>query len=79
MEFLEYNQKIISFKYGIEDLKKELHLSNSYDDLKEIHTKLNKLKRDLKIILEAYFEYERQNKLVINLEYRDLYKYLNKI
>lgn len=75
---MDYDSKIKEIADNIARIKKEMDVVTTQAELwnlgKQVRVEVNKLK----IALEAYFQFERDNNLPLNLSHRSVYKSLKK-
>lgn len=75
---LDYDIKIKDITNNIKDLNRQMTSSVSTQELYELGKRVRNEVSNLRIVLESYFQFERENNIPINFAYRTIYKTLKK-
>ena len=74
----DYTIKIKEITDNIHQINIEMTNATTKQELYELSKKIRFEVNRLRIILEAYFQYERENNLPVNFLHRSIYKSLKK-
>jgi hypothetical protein len=78
INLLDYDIKIRDITANIKDLNRQMNSSVSTLELYELGKRVRNEVSNLRIVLESYFQFEREQNVPINFAYRTIYRTLKK-